>query len=315
MKPPDLRGLWAFALTPFDQRDQIDEAAYSAGIASLVDSTDVVCAAGTLGQGDRMTDAERLRCVELTVAGSAGRRPVMGTIVAGVGETMGADAVGATAMLAAGADAVLLLPASGDAHDIRTSLRRIGQSTGGALPVVVYQRGALRLTPDELLRMCEHDHLVGLKDAHGDLRAFRRLRQAAGSRLTWIGASEDLAPAYWLYGADAWSPATLAYCDWYAPAWSAALRAGDVAEARRLMALFAWPITDLRMSRPDIDVTVVRELAARYGRQVGALRSPAQPLTADETARMHRLADILDAEGVRLGHSGALGSPDPAVRA
>lgn len=297
---PDLRGLWAFALTPFDARDRVDEAAYSAGIAALVDSANVLCAAGTLGQGDRMTDAERLRCVALAVAVAAGRRPVMGTLVAGNG-----DAAGATAMLAVGADAVLLLPASGDAQDVLDSLDRIGQATGGAVPVVVYQRAALRLTPDELLRMCERDHLIGLKDAHGDLRAFRRLRQAVGPRLTWIGASEDLAPGYWLYGADAWSPATLAYCAWYAPAWSAALRAGDAAEARRLMALFAWPITDLRMSRPDIDVTVVRELAARYGRPVGRLRSPAEPLTADEIATLGRIADALDAEGARRGLPGA----------
>ena len=35
------------------------------------------------------------------------------------------------------------------------------------------------------------------------------------------------------------------------------------------MRLFAWPVTDLRLSRPNIDITVVREFAAEFGLAVG----------------------------------------------
>ena len=287
---PDLRGLWGFALTPFDASDRIEEDAYRAAASILAVDADVLCAAGTLGQGDRMTPAERLRCAELLVE-VAGDRPVMGTLVAGAG-----DIDDATDLLEAGVAAVLLLPSTGDPADAAASLHRIGCVTSGRLPVVLYQRGPLRLRPEELSAMCELPHLVGLKDAHGDLRAFHRLRGAVGDRLTWIGASEDLVLGYWAMGAEAWSPASLAYAPWYAPAWHAALRRGDLAEARRLMERVAWPVTDLRLSRPDIDVTVVRTLAARAGTDVGRARPPVAELTRIETARLEELAAIMDQE-------------------
>jgi 5-dehydro-4-deoxyglucarate dehydratase len=290
---PDLRGLWGFALTPFDGSDRVDEDAYRAAASALAADADVLCAAGTLGQGDRMTAAERLRCAQLLVE-VAGSRPVMGTLVAGPGDTDGA-----ADLLAAGVAAVLLLPSTGDAADAAASLHRIGGATSGRLPVVLYQRGPLRLHPAELSAMCELPHLVGLKDAHGDLRAFHRLRRAVGDRLTWIGASEDLVLGYWAMGADAWSPASLAYAPWYARAWLGALRCGDLAEAQRLMARVAWPITDLRLSRPDIDVTVVRTLAARSGADVGRARPPAAELTRAEATRLDELAAIMDQERER----------------
>lgn len=129
---PDLRGLWGFALTPFDAADRIDEDAYRAAAGTLVGHADVLCAAGTLGQGDRMTPSERLRCAELLVE-VAGELPVMGTLVAGPG-----DAGGAAALREAGVAAVLLPPSTGDPADAAASLHRIGGVTSGRLPVVLY---------------------------------------------------------------------------------------------------------------------------------------------------------------------------------
>jgi hypothetical protein len=64
----------------------------------------------------------------------------------------------------------------------------------------------------------------------------------------------------------------------------------------RLLRLFAWPVTDLRLSRANIDISVVREFAAEFGRPVGELRAPAVPLTADERGEVRRLAAVLRAE-------------------
>jgi dihydrodipicolinate synthase/N-acetylneuraminate lyase len=111
--------------------------------------------------------------------------------------------------------------------------------------------------------------------------------------LTWVGASEDLVLAFWAYGADAVSPASLAYAPWYARrVWDALCR-GDRDEAVRLLRVFAWPVTDLRLSRPNIDVTVARELAREFGLEVGEARPPAEALTHDELADVRRLAGVL----------------------
>ena len=287
-----LAGLWGFALTPFD-RDGIDTAAFAAGVERLVGGgagADVVCAAGTLGQGDRMTASERVACVRWAVDVVAGRRPVVATLRASDPSSVAAEA------LDAGASAALLLPETGSIEDAERVLRAIDAATGGALPIVLYQRGPLTLEPDDLRRLAEQPILTGLKDAFGDMRRFRRLREAIGPRLTWIGAPEDLMLAFWAYGADAVSPASLAYAPWYGRRVWDALAAGERDEAVRLMRLFAWPVTDLRLSRPNIDITVVREFAAEFGLAVGEARPPAEPLTAPERRQVRELADALRTE-------------------
>ena len=294
--PADLRGLWGFALTPF-RDDRVDEAAFRSGVRLMLDGgADVVIAGGTLGQGDRMTDDERVACLALARAEVAGDVPVLGVLVAGDGI---ASAAGSLAE--AGADGALLLPVTGAVGDAARALGAVTRGVRGRLPVVLYQRGPLRLEPSELAALAESPVLVGLKDAHGELRRFRRLREALGDRLAWIGASEDLAVAYRTHGADAVSPASLAYAPAYARRYWSALDAGDVAEAVRRLRAFAWPVTDLRYSRPDIDISVVRELARCFGRPVGDLRPPAAPLSAAEVAEVERLAGVLRAE---LGAAG-----------
>jgi 5-dehydro-4-deoxyglucarate dehydratase len=251
---------------------------------------DVVCAAGTLGQGDRMSGAERLQCVGLAVDAAESRAPVVATMLADDDARVASDA------LAAGASALLLLPTSGDPAVAGTALRKIGRATDGPLPVVLYQRGPLALMPADLAALVREPNLVGLKDAHGDMRRFRRLHEAFGPRLTWIGASEDLVLAFWAYGADAFSPASAAYAPAYARRVWEALGRGDRDEAIRLLRLFAWPVTDLRLSRPHIDITVVREFASEFGLAVGDLRAPAERLSHDERDAVKRMAAVLRVE-------------------
>lgn len=287
--PRDLRGLWAFALTPF-AGNGIDEVAYRAGVRMLIEGrADVVIAGGTLGQGDCMTADERRWCLSLSAVETAGRVPVLGVLIAD-----GTAAAAAEALMDSGADGALVLPTTGDGFAMAAAIDAVAAATRGRLPVVVYQRGDLRFEPDQLRELAERPSMIGLKDAHGDLRRFRRLREAIGDRLAWVGASEDLAVAYRTHGADAISPASMAYRPAYARRYWAALDQGDVREAISLLRGFAWPVTDLRYSRPDIDISVVRELARVFGLPVGTLRSPARPLGDAEVHEVARLAASLE---------------------
>ena len=286
--PSDLRGLWGFPLTPF-RDDVLDEGVFGSGVRALVDGgAHVIVAAGTLGQGDVMSDAERESCLRVAVETVGGRRPVLGVLDAG-----GDIEQAAVVLSGAGADAALLLPASGRVEDAARSLAAIEAATAGRLAVVLYQRGPLRLEPDELASLATSPILVGLKDAHGDLRAFRRLFSSLGDRLAWVCAPEDLAAAYVTHGADAVAPASMAYAPAYARSWWASLGSGDAAAAIDLLRRFAWPMTDLRYSRPDIEVTAVVEMARRFGHPVGDLRPPAAPLVPRELRELDRLAGVL----------------------
>jgi 5-dehydro-4-deoxyglucarate dehydratase len=151
------------------------------------------------------------------------------------------------------------------------------------------------LEPGGLQVLLEVEGLAGLKDGHRDVRRHRQLRGAAGGRLLWLSAWEDVALAFWATGCDAYAPASTAYAPGYARAWLAALDRGDVDGARALLEAHAYPLTDLRLSRPGIDVAVVKAVAGELGLELGDVRPPAQPLTAGELGRVRELAGELDA--------------------
>jgi hypothetical protein len=80
-----------------------------------------------------------------------------------------------------------------------------------------------------------------------------------------------------------------------------ALTAGRREEAVRLLRLFTWPVTDLRLSRPNIDITVVRAFAAEFGLAVGEARPPAESLTPSERRQVRDLANVLRMEEATTG--------------
>ena len=212
---------------------------------------------------------------------AAGRRPVSGRCA------RRRPVVAAVGALEAGAAAVLLLPETGSVDDAERGAsggRRRDRRTaaGRALPARPAVPRARR--PASARRGSRY--LVGLKDAHGDMRRFRRLREALGSRLTWIGASEDLVLAFWAYGADAVSPASLAYAPWYARrVWDALCR-GDRDEASGSSARSRGPSRTCacraRTSTSRSPASSPRE----FGLAVGEARAPAEPLTADEQSEV-----------------------------
>jgi dihydrodipicolinate synthase/N-acetylneuraminate lyase len=286
-------GIWGFPLTPFDA-DSVDLDLLAAGVEhQLAGGVAVLCAGGTIAQADRLSDAERIACQRTIAAAGAGRAPVVATIVESpTAPRQAADAV------AAGASGLLVIPASPQPSAIRATLRAVAAGAGD-VPLVLYHRPPLRLDPDDLRRLADDvPQLAWVKDGHRDVRGFRRLR-AAAPRLRWVSAWEDVALAFWALGCDTFAPASTAYAPEYAAAWFARLRAGDLPGATALLEAHAYPIVDLRLSRPAIDVAVVKAAMEACGVPAGGLRPPAEALTAAErdavdvlVARMH---DALEA--------------------
>jgi dihydrodipicolinate synthase/N-acetylneuraminate lyase len=284
----DLRGIWGFPLTPF-AGDRVDLGAFADGIErQLAGGVDVLCACGAIAQIELLGREEWRACAGEVVARS-GAVPAVVTIPA-TGERLQLAAVAAEL----GADALLVLPDTGDVERMHESLAAIAAAAPG-LPLVLYHRGALELGPDDLRGLCEISELVGLKDGHRDVRRYRRLHEALGDRLCWISAWEDVALPFWALGCDAFAPASVAYDPAYSRAWFDRLTAGDIVGARRLLIAHAYPMVDLRLSRPGIDVSVVKAAMAERGAPAGDLRAPALELTAGELAQVRELMRVLDA--------------------
>jgi dihydrodipicolinate synthase/N-acetylneuraminate lyase len=284
----DLRGIWGFPLTPF-AGERVDLDALAAVVEhQLAGGIDVVCACGLIAEIEALTREEWLICARETLD-RAGDVPA---VVAVPTSDDRLDTAAAAAEL--GADALLVVPHSDDVGEIDRRLRAIAAVAPG-LPLVLYHRAPLALEPDGLVRLCDLDVLAGLKDGQRDVRRYRRLREAVGARLLWLSAWEDVALPFWALGCDAYAPASVAYEPAYSRAWFELLQAGDVESARRLLAAHAYAMVDLRLSRPGIDVSVVKAAMAERGLPAGDIRSPALPLTASERERVRVLVRDLDA--------------------
>jgi 4-hydroxy-tetrahydrodipicolinate synthase len=286
----ELQGLWGFALSPF-AHGELDCDALAAGAAfQVAGGVDVLCCCGAIAQADVLAAAERESALAAVLAAAAGRAPVVLALPAD-----GAAAATARRAAALGAHALLLIPVSEHVEALAQTLADVAAAAPD-LALALYHRPPLRLTPDALARLCEHASLAAVKDGHRDARLYRQLRAVEPGRLTWIVAYEDLLLPFGALGAEAFSPVSASYAPAYGRACLALLARGDLAALRSLLAAHAYPMMDLRFSRPHIDVASVKAAQRACGLEAGQERPPQVPLSVAETARAERLvADLGDA--------------------
>jgi 4-hydroxy-tetrahydrodipicolinate synthase len=177
-------------VTPFDAAGRLDTDAAAALATHLVDSGghDGLVISGTTGEAPTTTDAEQDALLRAVVEAVGDRAHV----VAGVGTNDTAHSVErAKAAEAAGAHALLAVtpyynkpPQAG----IIAHFRAVADAT--VLPVMLYDipaRTGTKLAEVTLATLAEHDRIVAVKEASGDLYAG-----------AWLMASTDLA----LYSGD-----------------------------------------------------------------------------------------------------------------
>jgi dihydrodipicolinate synthase/N-acetylneuraminate lyase len=279
----ELHGLWGFVLSPFQHGD-LDLRALEQAAAFQVDAgVDVLCCCGAIAQAPELELAEREATLDATLRAARGRVPVLLALPADAA----APAVAAQA-LELGAHGLLLMPTSERADALADTLADI-HACAPELALVLYHRPPLLLEPHDLAGLCEWPALVGVKDGHRDARRYRRLRGALGDRLIWIVAYEDLVLPFGAIGAEAFAPASASYAPEYARACLNLLADGDLARLRRLLEAHAYPLTDLRFSRPQIDIAVVKEAQRACGVPAGGERPPQQPLSSSEVDEVARL--------------------------
>lgn len=156
-------------VTPFDERNAVDEDATVALMQRLVASgSDGVVLSGTTGEASTLTDAEKIRLFELGVQALRGTA----TVVAGTGSNDTAHSVHLTEVAAGlGVDAVLAVtpyynrpPRAGLIGHFR-AIAEVG------LPVILYNipsRAVVNLPPDLIAELAEIPGIVGVKEANPD---------------------------------------------------------------------------------------------------------------------------------------------------
>ncbi len=188
-------------VTPFDTHGALDVDAGAALAARLVEQgCDGLVLAGTTGESPTTSDAEKtalLRAVLDAVGPGV-------TVVAGAGTNNTAHSVEqARQAAAAGAHGLLVVTpyySRPSQAGLLGHFRAVADATD--LPVMLYDippRSAVPIESDTLRRLAEHERVVAVKDAKGDLAAAATLIAETG--LAWYSGDDALNLPWFAVGA------------------------------------------------------------------------------------------------------------------
>ncbi len=172
-----LQGCGTALVTPFTDRGEVDYPALRGLVEwQIAEGIDFLVPCGSTGEAQTLSDVEREQVVATVIDVAAGRVPVM----AGATSNDTARAVDETRrMCRLGADFILSATPYYNRPTQDGLYRHFAMVADAAeRPVCLYNvpgRTAVNLKPDVALRLAEHDNIVAIKEASGDLRQIMEL--------------------------------------------------------------------------------------------------------------------------------------------
>jgi 5-dehydro-4-deoxyglucarate dehydratase len=265
----------SFPLTPFDANGRLDEDAFRAHVRhQLAARPGALFPCCGTGEFFSLAEPEYEAVVAIAAEEAAGSVPV----VAGTGYGWAQAARFAAVAEGAGADALLLMPpylVEVSQPGFADHVRQV--ASGTALPIIVYQRGQVKIGVSGLAELAAIPSVIGLKDGLSDLDQLQRLRIAAPADwLFFNGAAtaEMQARAYRSIGVPAYSSAVHAFAPEISQAFFRALHADDHARIEELLSEFYVPLVELRDQGIGYAVSLVKAAARLRGAKVGSVRAP-----------------------------------------
>ncbi|WP_062348233.1 5-dehydro-4-deoxyglucarate dehydratase [Herbidospora yilanensis] len=278
----DLSGVLFFPVTPFDADGRVAEGVLAEHVrGGLAHGPGAVFAACGTGEFSSLSEEEHARVVAVAAEQTAGRVPLF----AGAGGPLGAALRHARTAREAGADGVLLLPPAGRGPRYADYVRAVAAE---GVPVILYARDHLVLSPREVLTLAGIPGVVGLKDGVGDIDLTQRIVRAMDGRdftfFNGLPTAELTMPAYRAIGVGLYSSAVFAF----APEIAVAYRQGN----ERLLSEFYVPLVELRSKVPGYAVSLVKAGVRLRGLDAGPVRPPLADLAPDHLAELDRLIKI-----------------------
>lgn len=192
MKNTVFKGAATAIVTPLT-KDGIDYESFgrliewqiSEGIAAIV-------AVGTTGEGSTLDDREHKEAIKFCVDKVAGRVPV----IAGTGSNDTAYAIELTKFACeAGADAMLLVTPyynKATQKGLIESFKAIADAS--TKPCILYNvpsRTGCNLLPESVLALADHENIVGIKEASGNISQIAELARLVGDKLDIYSGNDD----------------------------------------------------------------------------------------------------------------------------
>src|SRR4249919_1333657 len=187
-------GVGTALITPFMKNGDVDEAAVRRLARRQVDAgIHFLCPCGTTGENPTLTDAERLRIVEIVVEESKGAVPVL----AGAGGSDTRELIQMAGEMArrgvSGFLSVTPYYNKPTQEGLYQHYRAFAEST--RLPIVVYNvpgRTGVNVEPATLVRLAQIPNIVGVKEASGNVGQMCEIVNAVPSEFIVSREDEEL---------------------------------------------------------------------------------------------------------------------------
>lgn len=186
------RGLGTALVTPF-RNGEVDWAAFEGLIKRQIASgVEALIFCGTTGEPAALSDRERDGLIRRAIEICAGHcRVVIGT---GANDTGRAMRLSRQAQ-EAGADALLLVtPYYNKTTQAGLTAHYTAVADAVQLPMILYNvpaRTGMNLLPETAARLSEHENIVGLKEASGNIAQMAELAQLCGERMALYSGNDD----------------------------------------------------------------------------------------------------------------------------
>jgi len=188
-------------ITPFKE-GEIDWAAFDAFVEwQIEEGSHGLVPCGTTGESPTLSHEEHRAVIKRCVEIAAGRVPV----IAGTGSNATREAVELTAQAKEdGADAALVVTPyynKPSQEGLYQHYKAIHDAVD--IPIIIYNipgRCVIDMSVGTMARLAELDHIVGAKDAAGDLARPVQTRLACGADFCQLSGDDDTTPAFLAQG-------------------------------------------------------------------------------------------------------------------
>lgn len=181
-------------VTPFTENGELNvKKVHELVRFHLEKKTPAVVPSGTTGESPNLTDKEKQRLFEAVVEEANGRLQV----IAGTGGNNTAHSIEMTKIAKKiGADAALIVtPYYNKPTQEGLYQHYIKIADEGGLPVVIYNvpgRTSVNILPATVERLCEHERIVAIKEASGNLGQISEIHRRCGDKLTILSGDDNL---------------------------------------------------------------------------------------------------------------------------
>ena len=281
------KGAITAIVTPF-KNGQFDEAAYRELIEfQIKGGIHGIVPCGTTGESPTLSHAEHKRVVE-TCIDQVKKRVV---VIAGSGSNNTAEALELTKHAQqAGADAALMITPyynKPTQEGLYQHYKTVASQT--KIPIVVYNvpgRTSLNLLPETMARLAEIPHIVGLKDATGDLKQGCKTLELCGDKITVLSGDDFTTLPLMCMG----GMGVISVVSNVAPADMAgmcnAFFKGDLAKARALHYKM-WPLIEAMFF--ETNPVPAKTALKLMGKITGEVRQPLCPMSAANEDKLRQV--------------------------